>query len=217
MTSVRPEIPSDAPAIAEVNRLAFGQENEGRLVEAIRRGPGFDPRLSLVAEEEGQVVGHILLSPIGIELRSGGRVPTTPAGRVPTSSLQEGTPPLSNHAVGTDERAADDRSVPAPAAGVHPALALAPMAVRPGFQRRGIGSDLVRAGLDRASALGHRIVIVLGHPEYYPRFGFRPARPLGIEPPFLVRDEVFMALELFPGALDGVRGTVRYPPVFDGV
>ncbi len=89
-----------------------------------------------------------------------------------------------------------------------PAIALAPMAVLPEFQRRGIGSALVRRGL---AACGDRLVIVLGHPEFYPRFGFVPARPLGIEPPWKVRDEVWMARG------PATRGRAVYPPAFDGV
>jgi putative acetyltransferase len=98
-----------------------------------------------------------------------------------------------------------------------PALALAPMAVRPEHQRRGIGSKLVLRGLDECRRLGHGIVIVLGHADYYPRFGFAPARPRGILPPYEVGDPYFMVRELIPGALDGVAGVVRYPAAFDGV
>jgi putative acetyltransferase len=97
---------------------------------------------------------------------------------------------------------------------VHPALALAPMAVVPSWQRRGVGSALVRRGLQDARVLGHAVVIVLGHPHYYPRFGFRPARPLGIRSPFDAPDEAFLALELQPGALQAVHGEVKYPPAF---
>ena len=95
------------------------------------------------------------------------------------------------------------------------ALALAPMAVRPELQNQGIGSELVRDGLGRCRNLGHRIVVVVGHPVYYPRFGFSPARARGLEAPFPVPDEACLALELVPGALDGIAGVVRYPPPFD--
>ncbi len=98
-----------------------------------------------------------------------------------------------------------------------PALALAPMAVLPAHQRRGIGSALVRRGLDECARLGHRIVVVLGHPAFYPRFGFVRARPLGILPPLDWPDDAWMVMALVPGALHGVHGTVRYPPAFDGV
>jgi putative acetyltransferase len=98
-----------------------------------------------------------------------------------------------------------------------PALALAPMAVLPKRQRRGAGSMLVRRGLETCTQLGHRIVVVIGHPEFYPRFGFTQARPYGIESPFPVPDEVFMVRELVPGGLSGVSGKVIYPPPFNAV
>jgi putative acetyltransferase len=89
-------------------------------------------------------------------------------------------------------------------------LALAPMAVRPDRQRQGIGSALVREGLAACRAAGHDVVVVVGHPAFYPRFGFVPARPLGLlsEPAF--PDEAFMVAELTPGALRGRRGVVLY-------
>lgn len=98
-----------------------------------------------------------------------------------------------------------------------PALGLAPLVVLPEFQGRGLGTGLVEDGLDACRALGHRIVIVVGHPGYYPRFGFSPACSFGIEPPFVVADDVFMALALVPGALHGVHGRVRYPAAFESV
>lgn len=100
-------------------------------------------------------------------------------------------------------------------AGAVPALALAPLSVLPEFQDRGIGARLVREGLKRSRQLGHTIVVVVGHPSYYPRFGFSPARAGGLEAPFPVPDEAFMALALVPRALDGISGTVRYPPPFE--
>jgi putative acetyltransferase len=99
----------------------------------------------------------------------------------------------------------------------HDALALAPMAVLPTHQKRGIGSALVMGGLENARDLGHGVVIVVGHPEYYPRFGFAPARPLGIAAPFEVPNEAFMVLELQPNALRGIQGQVEYPKEFDQV
>lgn len=96
----------------------------------------------------------------------------------------------------------------------HAALALAPMAVLPAWQRRGVGSALVRRGLADARDLGHSVVVVLGHPEYYPRFGFLRASRFDIRPPFDAPDEAFLVLALRPGALDPVRGVVEYPPEF---
>jgi putative acetyltransferase len=104
------------------------------------------------------------------------------------------------------------------------ALGLAPLAVLPERQRCGIGSALVRAGLDACRAAGCRIVVVLGHPEYYPRFGFAPASSAGLACEFPVPADAFMALELVPGALAGAgperahpstaSRTVRYHPRF---
>ena len=89
--------------------------------------------------------------------------------------------------------------------------------VLPGFESTRAGTRLMRHGLAEARRLGFRSVIVLGHPKYYRRFGFRPARAFGIEAPFPVADAPWMALELQPRALAGVTGTVRYPPAFDEV
>jgi len=171
MTTIRPETAEDYAAIRDVNALAFGREEEARLVEALRGLPEFIPELSLVAVEGGKVVGHILFSPMVIETKSG----------------------------------------------AVPALGLALLAVRPEFQNQGIGSALARDGLERCRNLGHRIVVVVGHPAYYPRFGFSPARAQGLEAPFPVPDEAFLALALVPGGLDGVAGMVRYPPPFSEV
>ncbi|MBX7165742.1 MAG: N-acetyltransferase [Pirellulales bacterium] len=97
--------------------------------------------------------------------------------------------------------------------GSRPALSLAPLAVWPEYQRRGVGKALCKHALRRAAELGHRAVVVLGHPAYYAAQGFVAARPLGIEPPFPVHDdEAWRALELAPGAFAELRGTVEYPP-----
>jgi predicted N-acetyltransferase YhbS len=93
-------------------------------------------------------------------------------------------------------------------------LALAPVAVLPAHQRCGIGGRLIRAGLAMARRLGHASCIVLGHQEYYPRFGFRPASAWAIKAPFDVSDDVFMAMELVPYGLRGVSGVVVYPGAF---
>lgn len=172
MTNIRPETPADIPAIYSVNKQAFdGREAEPRLVDAIRKSDGFIPELSLVAEKNDQIIGHILFSRIHIQIEN--------------EQL--------------------------------PALALAPMAVLPGYQKQGIGSALVRRGLEECKRLGHTIVIVLGHPAYYPRFGFMPGLAKFLECPFGECGSAWMAMELIPGALDGVRGKVIYPPAFNGV
>ena len=164
---IRPETIADRDAIRHVNRLAFGQDAEARLVDALRDG-GF-VRLSLVAEQAGRIVGHILFSDLAI---------VTEKGTVP-------------------------------------ALALAPMAVVPESQNQGVGSVLVRRGLDTCRENGHRIVIVVGHPEFYPRFGFSHELASRLESPYA--GEAFMAAELVKGTLDGIRGRVVYPPPFASV
>jgi putative acetyltransferase len=95
------------------------------------------------------------------------------------------------------------------------ALALAPMAVAPALQRQGVGSLLVRRGLEKSRLAGYSLVVVVGHPGYYPRFGFVPAKPRGFTCQYDVPDEVFMVAELQPGSLRGAGGIVRYPPEFD--
>ena len=164
MRSIRPESTADLDAIRQVNQLAFGREDEAQLVDALRDSGHV--RISLVAEQDGEIVGHILFSQLVI--------------------ITDG--------------------------GATPALALAPMAVMPKAQRRGIGSALVRRGLDACREQGHRIVLVLGHPEYYPRFGFSAALARPLQSPF--SGDAWMALALVPEALDGVVGRVEYPPPF---
>jgi putative acetyltransferase len=163
---IRSERDSDWEPIRVVHRLAFGRDDESRLVDALRDG-GYT-RVSLVAEIDGQVVGHVLFSELSIITAAG---------------------PLG-------------------------ALALAPLAVLPAWQRRGVGSELMRRGLDECRLQGHEIVIVQGHPAYYPRFGFSAelARPL--ESPYA--GDAFMALELVAGALAGITGKVVYAPPFGG-
>lgn len=172
MTNIRPENPADIADIYSVNKLAFeGSDAEPQLVNAIRISDGFIPELSLVAEQNGQIIGHILLSRIYIET--------------------------------------GDRKLPA--------LALAPMAVLPEYQKQGVGSELVKHGLEECKRLGHAIVIVLGHPAYYPRFGFSAGLAESLECPYGDVGDAWMALELIPDALENVRGRVVYPSAFDDV
>jgi putative acetyltransferase len=93
-------------------------------------------------------------------------------------------------------------------------MGLAPMAVSPSLQRGGIGSELVKTGLLRCTESDVGAVAVLGHPQYYPRFGFRPASQWGIKSEYEVPEEVFMMMELSPGYLQGYQGIVRYDAVF---
>ncbi len=101
--------------------------------------------------------------------------------------------------------------------GVFTAMGLAPMAVLPEYQNQGIGTLLVTEGLRGSRQLGHDIVVVLGHPKYYPRFGFTPAGSKGLRCEYDVPDEVFMVVELAQGALAGRQGLVRYHPDFNKV
>lgn len=93
-------------------------------------------------------------------------------------------------------------------------LALAPVSVAPGYQSKGVGSALIREGLEKAKELGFRGVIVLGHDQYYPRFGFGKASAFGIDAPFEVPDSAFMALEIVEDGLKGVSGVAVYSPAF---
>ncbi len=97
------------------------------------------------------------------------------------------------------------------------ALGLGPMAVRPSRQRQGIGTRLVNFWLEQLAEDKDNLVVVVGHPEYYPRFGFRRAGPCGIRWEHDVPDEAFMVLELRRGSLDQISGVVRFHPVFDEV
>jgi putative acetyltransferase len=162
---IRDERPTDLGAIRAVNLAAFDRREEADLVDALRMRAA--PIVSMVAEVEGAIAGHIMFSPVTIE------------GRVD--------------------------------AGI---MGLAPMAVVPARQRRGIGSALVRAGLERCREIGCRALVVLGHAAYYPRFGFVPASRFGIRCEYDVRDDVFMAIELAPGALGRTGGVVRYHAAF---
>lgn len=151
--------------IRQLNRLAFGGDDEARLVDALRAGG--HAALSIVAVMNREVVGHILFSHLSIVT----------------------------------------------ATGTIPALALAPMAVLPMFQRHGLGSALVRGGLRVCKEQGHRIVVVLGHAGFYPRFGFTAKLAEPLQSPF-GSGPSHMAIELAPGALDGVTGTLVYAPPF---
>lgn len=101
--------------------------------------------------------------------------------------------------------------------GTRSAVGLAPMAVVPYLQRHGIGSALVRAGLEQLARAGHHVVVVVGHSAYYPRFGFVRASTRDIRWEHDVPDEAFMVLELVPGVLGGRGGVVRYRKEFEAV
>ncbi|PYI54633.1 GNAT family N-acetyltransferase [Paenibacillus flagellatus] len=97
----------------------------------------------------------------------------------------------------------------------HEAVVLAPIAVLPEEQRKGIGRALIGEGFERCVRLGFEVVCLIGHPDYYPRFGFRPAKEAGLElKQFRVPDDVFMVRELREGALQEIGGELRYPESF---
>lgn len=166
--NIRAEHPDDRAAVRAVNLATFDTAAEANLVDALRDKA--QPLISLVAEEDSQLVGHIVFSPVTIDS--------------------------------------------------HPELrlmGLAPMSVAPSHQNRGIGSALVRAGLQRCSELGVGAVAVLGHPRYYPRFGFQPCVRFGIFSEYESPPEAFMVMELQSGYLRGASGAVRYHAIFKDV
>ncbi len=169
MITVRAEQPSDSEAIRAVNIAAFGQDQESLIVDALRDNGAV--LLSLVAEQDTDVVGHILFSPASIETQ----------GRSITGA------------------------------------ALGPMAVLPERQRRGIGGLLISASLERLRSTNCAFVIVLGHPEYYPRFGFEPASRRGIRCEWEVPDAAFMLLVLDSSTMHGVSGLAKYRPEFSEI
>lgn len=165
---IRTETRSDHRAVEAVNRAAFETAAEAVLVSMLRDQA--HPVVSLVAEEDGDVVGHILFPPVTLDGKPEARI-----------------------------------------------MGLAPMAVLPGRQRQGIGSALVAAGLAKCRELGVGAVVVLGHPGYYPRFGFEPAARFGIDCEYDVPEEAFMALELKSDYLAGSSGTIAFHGAFANV
>ena len=99
----------------------------------------------------------------------------------------------------------------------YPSLSLAPLSVLPVYQRKGVGKQLISEGLKQAKSMGFQSVIVLGHPDYYPKFGFKLAGSWNIKAPFAVPVNAFFALELTESGLHGVSGTVQYPREFNDV
>ena len=166
MIEIRADSSDEAPAIRRVHEQAFGRPNEARLVELLHAAN--KALASLVAMDDGQVLGHVLFSSVTID-------------------------PLQ----------ADFNAV-----------GLAPVAVLPDHQRQGIGSRLIREGLERCRQAGYVAVVVLGDPHYYSRFGFKRASHYGLRNEYNA-DEHFMALELKEGALRDLQGVVKYAPEFN--
>lgn len=165
---IRRERPGDAAAIRTIHLAAFARPGvdppEAALVDRLRDAGDVVRALSLVAEYDVDLIGHVVCSRATVRGR--------------------------------------------------PCLALGPIGVLPAHQRDGVGSALMHAVIAAADALGEQAIVLLGHPTYYPRFGFEPAVDHGIEPPQEWRREVFMVRRL--DAWDGtLRGTFRYAPAFD--
>jgi predicted N-acetyltransferase YhbS len=165
---IRQEKNEDFKSIYEINYQAFKQKNESELIERIRSSKNFVPELSLIAEKNGKIVGHILLSKIKIN--------------------------------GEKE---------------YESLILAPLAVLPELQKQGIGEKLITEGLRKAKELGFSSVIVVGHKDYYPKYGFEKASKWNIKCSFKFPDEAFMAIELNIGALTEKSGIVEFPKEFE--
>lgn len=157
---IRTERADDFAAVHAINASAFATPSEANLVDALRAQAR--PIVSLVAENEGTVVGHILFSPVSLAGHSG----------------------------------------------------LKMMGLAPEHQRKGIGSALVRAGLEQCQKSGFDAVVVLGHPEYYPRFGFSPSSRFGIDSEYGVPENTFLVMELRPDILSGKSGRVKYHHAF---
>ena len=172
--SIRQEKKTDYSAVFELIENAFkdlemSDHKEQFLVQRLRNSTAFVPELSLVAEYEHEIIGHILLTKIRIK---------------------------------------NDQSE-------FQSLALAPVTVLPKYQKQGIGGMLIEEAHKKAKELGFKSVILLGHADYYPRFGYRKASEYGIKLPFDVPDEYCMVIELTENALAGVKGTVEYPKEFN--
>jgi putative acetyltransferase len=160
---IREERPADIAAIRDVNRRAFGQDQEANIVDALRTNGA--ALLSLVATIDEEVVGHIMYSAATVEAAWKG-------------------------------------------------AALGPMAVLPEYQRQGIGSRLVEEGNGKLKAAGCPFIIVVGHPEFYPRFGFEPASAYGITCEWDLPADVFMIATLDPTSTKGMAGLAKFRPEF---
>ena len=168
MVEIHLEREEDIAAIRNVNRLAFGQSAEADLVEGLREAT---PKvLSFVTCGNGEVIGHVVFSPVSIRHRHG---------------TVEG-------------------------------LGLGPMSVLPARQNQGIGTRLIEHALAEVRTAGWPYVVVLGHPHYYPRFGFVRASEYGVRCEWEgVPDDAFMILLLNVGDTEQLRGVARYRPEFD--
>ena len=166
---IREEQKNDYPIIYKVVELAFkgmefSDQTEHFLVDRLRLTDAYIPQLSLVAELNGEIVGHIMFTKAEI--------------------------------------ISDDNIVPS--------LILAPVSVHPNYQKSGIGGALIREAHKRAVELGYQSAVLIGHKEYYPKFGYKTAIDFGIEFPLDVPHEFCMVAELQPGSLKGVHGLLKF-------
>ena len=171
---IRQENKNDHKEVFKVIKSAFKDaeftdNTEQFLVDRLRKSDAFIPELSMIAEINGKIVGHILLTKLKIKNKSN----------------------------------------------VFDSLALAPVSVLPEYQGKGIGGKLIVGSHKKAKELGHKSIVLLGHENYYPRFGYEQADKYGIELPFKVPKENCMVIELIENGLKGVNGMVEYPKEFN--
>jgi len=171
--TLREEIQTDYDAVFYLTEAAFKEmpysdHSEHHLVNRLRKSDAFIPALSIVAELDGKIVGHILLTKVFIE----------------------------------NEKEAFE------------ILTLAPVSVLPKFHRKGIGGKLIKEAHQKAKKLGYKAVVLLGHKDYYPRFGYELCKDYGIQLPFEASEENCMIIPLYPNALKGISGVVKYPKAF---
>lgn len=169
-----PENHNDYQTIYELNKMAFGRENEAVLIDKIRDSYNYIPGLSLVAIINNQIVGYIMFSYIDL---------------------------INHHVFGVNKLKT---------------LSLAPLAVAPGRQRQGIGTQLITTGFNLANERGEPLVIILGDPAFYQKFGCVPAINYQIESPFNTPSEYWMIKPL-ENYHDSYKGKVNYPEYFDNV
>ena len=167
--NIRIEEKSDIDLIWKLNSTVFPTNAEADLVNSLRDSGV--PIISIVAEKDEKIIGHIFFSEVELVGNSSGLK----------------------------------------------LIGLAPMAVANHLQRKGIGSKLVTSGIEECKKQNYDVVVVLGHPEYYPKFGFLPSIEYGIKCEYDVPDEAFMILELSEGVLDGTEGTIRYNKLFNSL
>jgi len=163
---IREECHDDIAAVRDLNRQAFGQDQESNIVDVLRANEA--ALLSLVATVDDRVVGHIMYSPA---------------------------------VVGDNITGA----------------ALGPMAVLPEYQRQRIGSKLIKAGNRKLKDAGCPFIVVVGHADYYPRFGFRPASKYRIKCEWDVPDNAFMLLVLDQAKMESVSGLAKYRHEFSSI